>query len=65
MAIHRFWIRQLAIAQIKNRARAGTLRHLIIYSDGPLWLRILIALGAAVLVVVLGWRYYDQFWRRR
>jgi hypothetical protein len=38
---------------------------LIIYSDGPLWLRVLIALGAAILFVVLAWRYYVHFWRRR
>jgi hypothetical protein len=38
---------------------------LIIDSDGPLWLRVLIAIGAAVLVGVLAWRYYVQFWRRR
>jgi hypothetical protein len=36
----------------------------IIYSDGPLWLRVLIAIGAAVLFVVLAWRYYVTFWRR-
>jgi hypothetical protein len=38
---------------------------LIIYSDGPLWLRVLIANCAAVLVAVLAWRYYVHFWRRR
>jgi hypothetical protein len=38
---------------------------LIIYSDGPLWARVLIAFGAAVLFVVLAWRYYVHFWRRR
>jgi len=37
----------------------------IIYADGPLWLRALVAFGAAVLFVVLAWRYYDHFWRRR
>ena len=37
---------------------------MIIYSDGPLWLRVVIALGAAVLFVVLAWRYYHHFWRR-
>lgn len=37
---------------------------MIIYSGGPLWLRILIAIGALVLLVVLGWRYYVQFWKR-
>jgi hypothetical protein len=38
---------------------------LIIYSSGPLWLRVLIAIGAIALFVVLAWRYYVQFWRRR
>jgi hypothetical protein len=37
----------------------------IIYSDGPTWIRVLIAIGAAALFVVLAWRYYVQFWRRR
>ena len=37
----------------------------IIYSAGPLWLRVLIAIGAAVLFVVLAWNYYTHFWRRR
>lgn len=37
---------------------------MIIYSDGPLWVRILIASGATVLFVVLAWRYYVQFWKR-
>jgi hypothetical protein len=37
---------------------------LIIYSDGPLWVRVLIAFGAAVLFVVLAWNYYTHFWRR-
>jgi hypothetical protein len=37
----------------------------IIYSAGPLWLRVLIAIGAAVLFVVLAWSYYTHFWRRR
>lgn len=39
-------------------------RAMIIYSDGPLWVRILIASGATVLFVVLAWRYYVQFWKR-
>jgi len=38
---------------------------LIIYSAGPLWLRVLIGIGAAVLFLVLAWRYYEHFWRRR
>jgi hypothetical protein len=37
----------------------------IIYSGGPLWVRVLIAAGAAVLFLALAWRYYTQFWRRR
>jgi hypothetical protein len=37
----------------------------IIYSDGPLWLRVLIAVGAAVLFGVLAWQYYVHFWRKR
>jgi hypothetical protein len=37
---------------------------LIIYSDGPLWARVLIAIGAATLFVVLAWKYYRDFWRR-
>jgi hypothetical protein len=37
----------------------------IIYSAGPLWLRVLIAIGATVLFVVLAWQYYVHFWRRR
>jgi hypothetical protein len=37
---------------------------LIIYSDGPLWLRALIACGAVALFLVLAWRYYAHFWRR-
>jgi hypothetical protein len=37
----------------------------IIYSDGPLWVRVLIAIGAVALFVVLAWTYYKQFWRRR
>jgi hypothetical protein len=36
----------------------------IIYSDGPLWARVLIAFGALVLFGALAWRYYKQFWRR-
>jgi hypothetical protein len=39
--------------------------RLIIYSDGPLWVRALIAFGAAALFCVLAWRYYVHFWRRR
>ena len=38
---------------------------MIIYSDGPLWVRALIAVGAAGLFCVLAWRYYVHFWRRR
>jgi hypothetical protein len=38
---------------------------LIIYSGGPLWVRVVIAVGAAALFVVLAWRYYVHFWRRR
>jgi hypothetical protein len=37
---------------------------MIIYSDGPFWLRVLIAVGATVLFVALAWRYYVHFWRR-
>ena len=36
----------------------------IIYSDGPLWARALIAFGALILFGVLAWRYYTHFWRR-
>jgi hypothetical protein len=36
----------------------------IIYSDGPFWVRVLIAVGAAVLFAVLAWRYYKTFWKR-
>ena len=37
---------------------------MIIYSGGPLWLRILIATVAIAVFVALAWRYYDHFWRR-
>jgi hypothetical protein len=37
----------------------------IIYSDGPFWVRVLIAIGAAALFVVLAWNYYVHFWRNR
>jgi hypothetical protein len=37
----------------------------IVYSDGPLWLRVTITIGAAALFVVLAWRYYVHFWRGR
>jgi hypothetical protein len=37
---------------------------LIIYSAGPFWLRVLIAVGASVLFLVLVWWYYRHFWRR-
>jgi hypothetical protein len=42
----------------------GRGRLLIIYSDGPVWVRVLIAIGAAALFGVLAWRYYVHFWRR-
>ncbi|MDT4922795.1 MAG: hypothetical protein QOG01_508 [Pseudonocardiales bacterium] len=37
---------------------------MIIYSDGPLWVRVLIAVGAVALFGVLAWRYYVHFWKR-
>jgi hypothetical protein len=37
---------------------------LFIYSGGPFWLRVLIAIGAAALFLVLAWRYYVHYWRR-
>jgi hypothetical protein len=36
----------------------------IIYSDGQLWVRALIAFGALILFGVLAWGYYKRFWRR-
>jgi Tfp pilus assembly protein PilO len=38
----------------------------VIYTDSswPLWLRVLITVFAAGLVVVMAWRYYRHFWRR-
>lgn len=43
---------------------SGKAGNVIVYSDGPFWLRVLIAFGAAVLFGVLAWRYYEHFWRR-
>jgi len=53
---------QISFANNHGRRLAGVL----IYSDGgwPLWLRVLIAVFAAVLFAVLAWRYYVHFWRR-
>ena len=42
-------------------------RAMLIYTDGswPLWVRALIAVFAAGLVAMMGWRYYKHYWRRR
>jgi Tfp pilus assembly protein PilO len=38
----------------------------MVYEDAgwPFWLRALIAIFAAGLVVVMGWRYYKRYWRK-
>jgi hypothetical protein len=36
----------------------------IIYSGGPFWVQVLVAIGATAIFVVLAWRYYKHFWRR-
>lgn len=37
---------------------------MIIYSGGPFWVRVLVAIVALAIFVVLAWRYYKHFWRR-
>jgi hypothetical protein len=34
----------------------------IIYSGGPFWLRVLIAIVALGLFAALAWRYYKHYW---
>lgn len=46
----------------RRLARYG--RRVILATVGPLWLRVLITIGAAALFGVLAWRYYAHYWRR-
>jgi hypothetical protein len=44
----------------------GRVVGVMMYEDAgwPFWLRALIAIFAAGLVAVMGWRYYKRYWRK-